>query len=57
MTEDTIRAIEAILSRGERVELMTGPGGEVKILRVRRETIPVKENAKAVPGRNGLTNE
>lgn len=57
MTAQTIRAIEAILARGERVELMTGPGGEVKVLRVRRETIPVKENAKAVPGGDGLTNE
>ena len=42
MTEQTIRAI-AILSRGERVELLAGPGGEVKVLRIRRERVPVGE--------------
>lgn len=47
MTEDAIHTIEAILSRGERVELMTGPGGEVKILRVRRETVPIEKGANA----------
>lgn len=41
MTDQTIRTIESILSRGDRVELMKGPGGEIKVLRVRRETIPV----------------
>lgn len=41
MTEKVIRAIEKILERGERVELMKGPGGEVKVLRIRRETVPV----------------
>lgn len=45
MTEQTIRAIEAILSRGERVELMFGPTGEVKVLRIRRETVPVGKGA------------
>lgn len=43
MTAQTIRAIEAILSRGERVELMKGPSGEVKVLRIRRETVPVEK--------------
>ena len=43
MTEQTIRAIEAIPSRGERVELLAGPGGEVKVLRIRRERVPVGE--------------
>lgn len=43
MTEKVIRAIEKILDRGERVELMKGPGGEVKVLRVRRETVPVEK--------------
>ena len=46
MTEQTIRAIESILARGERVELMLGPGGEVKVLRVRRETVPVGEGGR-----------
>lgn len=45
MTKQTIQAIEAILARGERVELMTGPGGEIKVLRVRRETVPVEKGA------------
>lgn len=50
MTEKVIRAIEKILERGERVELMKGPGGEIKVLRVRRETVPVTENR---PRRSG----
>lgn len=43
MTEKVICAIEKILDHGERVELMKGPGGEVKVLRVRRETVPVEK--------------
>ncbi len=43
MTEDAIRAIEAILKRGERVELLQGPDGKIKILRIRRETVPVEK--------------
>lgn len=42
MTEPVIRAIEKILARGDRVELMKGPAGEVKVLRIRRETIQVE---------------
>lgn len=53
MTEKVIHAIETILDRGERVELMRGPGGEIKVLRIRRETVPVggrdKRAEKAVP--------
>lgn len=41
MTEKMITAIEAILDRGERVELLKGPDGKIKILRIRRETVPV----------------
>lgn len=41
MTEQVKQAIEKILDRGDRVELMKGPEGEIKVLRVRRETIPV----------------
>ena len=43
MSDQVIAAIENILDRGERgerVELLKGPGGEVKILRVRREIVP-----------------
>ena len=36
MTEQIISAIERILARGERVELIPGPGGSVKVVRVRR---------------------
>ncbi len=43
MTERVISTIEKILDRGERVELLKGPGGEVKILRIRRETVPVEK--------------
>lgn len=43
MTEKVIHTIETILERGERVELMKGPGGEIKILRIRRETVPVEK--------------
>lgn len=50
MTEKVIRTIEKILDRGERVELMKGPGGEVKVLRVRRETVPVTENRSQCTG-------
>lgn len=38
LTVDTIRAIEATLSRGERVELIPTRDG-VKALRVRREEV------------------
>lgn len=43
MTEKVIRAIEKILDRGERVELMKGPDGTIKILRIRRETVSVEK--------------
>lgn len=41
MTEKMIHTIEKILERGERVELTKGPSGEVKVLRIRREVVPV----------------
>lgn len=44
MSENVIRAIEKILDRGERVELMKGPCGEIKVLRIRREMVPVGGN-------------
>ena len=50
MTEKVLHPIEKILDRGERVELMKGPGGEVKVLRVRRETVPVTENRSQCTG-------
>ena len=47
MNEKTIRAIEAVLERGERVELWKGKGGEIKVIRVRRETVPTLPQEKA----------
>jgi len=44
MTKQIIAAIERILDRGERVELWKGPGGEIKVLRVRREIVPAGGN-------------
>lgn len=41
MTSKVITAIEKILDRGERVELLKGPDGQIKVLRIRRETVPV----------------
>ena len=38
MTPDIIRAIESILSRGDRVELIPIKDG-VRVVRVRRETV------------------
>lgn len=48
MTEQVSRTIDKILARGERVELIPGPNGEVKVLRVRRETVPVGKGAATV---------
>lgn len=45
MSEQVIAAIEKILDRGERVELLKGPDGKIKVLRIRRETVPVGGNA------------
>ncbi len=39
MDEKTIRAAEAVLSRGDRVELIPVKDGAVKIVRVRREEV------------------
>lgn len=51
MTEKVIHAIEKILARGERVELLQGPNGEIKVLRIRRETVAVsKKTAPGIPG-------
>ena len=51
MTEQTIRAIEAILSRGERVELLAGPGGEVKVLRIAGRGCRWEKNKRRFPVR------
>lgn len=52
MNEKLIRAIEAILERGERVELWKGKGGEIKVIRVRRETLPIPPHEKTASGKS-----
>ncbi len=47
-----IAAAEAVLSRGDRVELIPGPGGTVKLLRVRRAILP-QSSTHAAPRRGG----
>lgn len=41
MTEQTIKAIEAILAKDDRVELIPMPGG-VKVIRIRRDVVKTK---------------
>jgi len=38
MSDAVIKAIETILARGERVELIPGPGSTVKVVRIKRTT-------------------
>ena len=42
MTEQTINAIEAILAKDDRVELIPMPGGGVKVIRIRRDVVKTK---------------
>ena len=37
--ERTVLAIERILARGDRAELIPGPEGSVKVLRIRRSLV------------------
>ena len=39
MTEKTIKTIESILSKGDRAELIPGPGGTVKVIHIKRKTV------------------
>lgn len=39
MTEAVIRAIEAILAKGDRAEVLPGPDGTVKVIHVRRSVV------------------
>ena len=47
MKQETISAIEAILAKDDRVELIPMPGGGVKVVRIRRE--PVKTEHRTSP--------
>lgn len=37
--EKTIEAIEAVLSKGDTVQVVPGPGGTLKVIHVKREII------------------
>lgn len=39
MKPETIKAIESILSKGDRVELIPGPNGTMKIIHIKRKTV------------------
>lgn len=39
MDEKAIKAIESILSKGDRVELIPGPGSSVKVIHIKRKTV------------------
>lgn len=44
MNKAAIYAIERILSRGDRAEVIPGPGDSVKVIRIRREVAYQPEN-------------
>ena len=44
MNQTAIKAIERILSKGDRAEVIPGPAGTVKVLRIRREVAYQPEN-------------
>lgn len=39
MDDKQIKTIEAVLAKGDRVELIPGPNGTVKIIHIKRKTI------------------
>lgn len=47
MKQETISAIEAVLAKGDRVELIPLSDGKVKVVRIRRE--PVKTEHRTSP--------
>lgn len=44
MTPEIIKAIESILAKGDRVEVIPGAKGTIKVLRVRRDVVYQPEN-------------
>lgn len=42
MDEKQIKAIEDVLSKGDRVELIPGPNSAVKIIHIKRKTINIE---------------
>lgn len=42
MTEEVIKAIESILAKDDRVELIPLPNGGVKIIHIRRSVVKTK---------------
>lgn len=41
MTDKTIKAIESILKKGDRVELIPGPDNEVKVIHIKRKKVDI----------------
>ena len=39
MDDKTKAAIEAVLAKGDRVELIPGPNGSVKVIHIKRKTV------------------
>lgn len=41
MTEKIVQAIESILKKGDRVELIPGPDNEVKVIHIKRKKVDI----------------
>lgn len=41
MTEKIVQAIESILKKGDRVELIPGPNDEVKVIHIKRKKVDI----------------
>lgn len=39
MDKDTVQRIQALLERDGRVELISGPGGTVKVVQIKRKVV------------------
>lgn len=39
LNEKTIKAAESVLAKGDRVELVPGPNGSVKVLHIKRQIV------------------
>lgn len=45
MDDKQIKAIEAMLAKGDRVELIPGPDGSVKIIHIKRKTVNTEKSS------------
>lgn len=41
LTEHNIKAAESVLAKGDRVELIPGPNGSVKIIHIKRQIVKI----------------